>query len=150
MGAEVHHCKTYPSLLVTQQGFQLAVGESAGSNKYLCAATLYHLESGLSFQWLEISCVIPLGGVVCDSDEQRHGAHQQPACLQSCSCSGWGAEHSQVLPCWGSVLLHCCSPKQSVGTSACVSVWWGCQSRLDAWLGAAGSESVPGGAGGQA
>lgn len=81
MGAEVYHCKTYPSLLVTQQGFQLTVGESAGSNKYLCAASMNHLEIGLSFQWLEISCVISLGGVVCDSDEQRHGARWQHACL---------------------------------------------------------------------
>lgn len=109
MEAEVHRCKTYPSLVVTQQGLQLTVGESAGSNKYLCAASMYRLESGLSFQCLEISCAISLGGIVCDSDEQRHGAYQQLACSHA---TVQGEMQSTARFSCGSMLLHCCSLKQ--------------------------------------
>lgn len=71
---------------------------------------MYHLESGLSFRWLEINCVISLGGVVRDSDGQRHGAYQQHACSHAAVQGGMLWIHAASLllskdECW---LLSLC------------------------------------------
>lgn len=86
---------------------------------------MYHLESGLSFRWLEINCVISREELyVIPMDRGMGHISSMPVVMQLFRVG-----------CCGSMLLHCCSQKMSVGSSACVSVCWGCQKQAGCMAG---------------